>query len=597
MFNYLKQSTATQSRIVGPFVDDTDFKTAETGLSIANTDVKLSKNGAAGVNKNSGGGTHRNNGMYSLTFDATDTNTVGELEGSIAVSGALIVTFKFMVLEEDIYDALFGASAAGFNSSGLVTLAAAVHTGATVPTVTTLTNKTGFSLAATGLDAIVSTATGMVEIAKAIWDRVLNGANHNITNSAGKRLRQLVESGNYANGLVWLDTNVANIGSADFQDGTEVNPTSLVASVNTILASLPLHGCHVAAGSSVTFAVAQENQEWTGQNWTLALGGQSIAGTSILDATISGVSTGVPGDIRECFLDASTFAGGIFADCALNNTITLSGATDYHFFNCHHSEIGAPSTIDFGSAVGSTLVYVHDWHGELLILNMKAGDILNFSSGAGTLTLDSTCVAGTVSFSGIFGFTDNSSGMTINDVGAGSLAVVTDAVLVDTNELQTDDIPTLIAALNDLSAAAVNTEVDTAIVDAALSTAANLATVDSLVTAIKTVTDLLPDSGALSDLALIEGRTLSAADIAKLSASVGTIVSGVVETGTLSSTQMTSDLSEATNDHYIGRIILWTSGPLTNQATDITDYVGSNGLLTFTEVTDVPVDSNTFIIV
>jgi hypothetical protein len=114
MFGYLKQSTASQSRMVGVFVDDTDFKTVETGLTIANTDVKLSKNGAAGVNKNSGGGTHRNNGMYSLTFDATDTDTVGELTGSILVAGALIVVFKFVVLEETVYDALFGTSAPGY---------------------------------------------------------------------------------------------------------------------------------------------------------------------------------------------------------------------------------------------------------------------------------------------------------------------------------------------------------------------------------------------------------------------------------------------------------------------------------------------------
>ncbi len=60
-----------------------------------------------------------------------------------------------------------------------------------VSTVTTLTNKTGFSLAATGLDTIISTSTGMVEIAKAIWDRVLTDATHNINNSAGKRLRQI----------------------------------------------------------------------------------------------------------------------------------------------------------------------------------------------------------------------------------------------------------------------------------------------------------------------------------------------------------------------------------------------------------------------
>ena len=63
-----------------------------------------------------------------------------------------------------------------------------------VATVTTLTNKTGFSLAATGLDAIVSTATGMVEIAKSIWDRVLTGATHNIATSAGRRVREVIDS-------------------------------------------------------------------------------------------------------------------------------------------------------------------------------------------------------------------------------------------------------------------------------------------------------------------------------------------------------------------------------------------------------------------
>ena len=120
MFAFLRQSTANQSRMVGPFIDDTDFKTLETGLTIANTDVKLNKGAAVGVDKNSGGATHRNNGMYSLTFNATDTDTVGELTGSIAVTGALIVLFKFWVLEENIFDALFGATATGFDANGRV---------------------------------------------------------------------------------------------------------------------------------------------------------------------------------------------------------------------------------------------------------------------------------------------------------------------------------------------------------------------------------------------------------------------------------------------------------------------------------------------
>ena len=111
--NALRQSTASQARIVGPFVDDTDFKTLETGLTIASTDVKLMKNGAASVNKNSGGGTHRVNGNYSFTFDATDTDTVGELKVSISVAGALLVEKTFWVYEEAVFDALFAASATG----------------------------------------------------------------------------------------------------------------------------------------------------------------------------------------------------------------------------------------------------------------------------------------------------------------------------------------------------------------------------------------------------------------------------------------------------------------------------------------------------
>lgn len=111
---FLRQSTASQARNVGPFVDDTDFKTLETALTINNTDVKLSKNGAAVGNKNSGGGSHISNGFYALTFDATDSNTVGELQGSIAVAGALVVVFKFVVLEEAIYDALYASGATGF---------------------------------------------------------------------------------------------------------------------------------------------------------------------------------------------------------------------------------------------------------------------------------------------------------------------------------------------------------------------------------------------------------------------------------------------------------------------------------------------------
>ena len=98
--------------------------------------------------------------------------------------------------------------------------------------------------------------------------------------------------------------------------------------------------------------------------------------------------------------------------------------------------------------------------------------------------------------------------------------------------------------------------------------------------------------------ALITTRTLSAAQLAVQVALLGGAVTGFTAvTGTLSVTAMTTDLTEDTDDHYIGRTVIWTSGPLEGQASDITDYDGASKMLTYTEVTDIPANLNTFIIV
>jgi hypothetical protein len=91
----------------------------------------------------------------------------------------------------------------------------------------------------------------------------------------------------------------------------------------------------------------------------------------------------------------------------------------------------------------------------------------------------------------------------------------------------------------------------------------------------------------------ISGSSL-AAD--RLEQSALTIVTGSAVTGTLTTTQMTTNLTEATDDHYIGRIIIWVTGNLTGQATDITDYVGVNKRLVYTAVTEAPSNGDTFVI-
>jgi len=141
----------------------------------------------------------------------------------------------------------------------------------------------------------------------------------------------------------------------------------------------------------------------------------------------------------------------------------------------------------------------------------------------------------------------------LDELAAANIPADLDAVLADTNELQTDDIP------------------------GTLTTIAGY--VDTEVAAIKTVTD-----------------ALTAAAAAKIALSAAGIVNGSAAAGTLSTTQMTTDLTEATNDHYNGRVVIWTSGVLAGQASDITDYDGASKMLTYTAITEAPSASDTFVI-
>lgn len=103
----LRQNTSVDVP-VGPFLDDTDGKTAETGLTITQPDIRLKKNGGTWAQKNAVQTlTHEENGFYEVTLDATDTNTLGLLRLAIAESGALPVWEDFMVVTANVFDSLF----------------------------------------------------------------------------------------------------------------------------------------------------------------------------------------------------------------------------------------------------------------------------------------------------------------------------------------------------------------------------------------------------------------------------------------------------------------------------------------------------------
>ena len=148
--------------------------------------------------------------------------------------------------------------------------------------------------------------------------------------------------------------------------------------------------------------------------------------------------------------------------------------------------------------------------------------------------------------------------------------------------------------------------------------AALITTVDTVVDAIKVVTDKFAftvtnevDSNTLS----VSGTAQTAGDLAALLTTIDTVVDAIkvvtddqataattlvvstTKAGTLSTTQASTNLTEATDDHYIGRTIIFSSGALQDQASDITDYVGVNVVLTFSALTEAPAAGVSFVIV
>ena len=133
---FLRQSTAQTIRF-GPCLDKTDGVTEETALTLAQADMRLSKDGGAFAQKSAAGNaTHDSDGWYSTALSTTDTATVGELILNVhQPANMLPVWLRFWVLEEAIYDALFGASAAGFDANQRVDVGSWLGTAAATPTV------------------------------------------------------------------------------------------------------------------------------------------------------------------------------------------------------------------------------------------------------------------------------------------------------------------------------------------------------------------------------------------------------------------------------------------------------------------------------
>ena len=98
---------------------------------------------------------------------------------------------------------------------------------------------------------------------------------------------------------------------------------------------------------------------------------------------------------------------------------------------------------------------------------------------------------------------------------------------------------------------------------------------------------------AQNDLDTITGA--DGATLATIQTQVGQI-NGAAATGTLSTTQCTSDLTGYLTSELIGRTITFTGGTANGQKARITAYTATNGDIEFTTITTAPANADTFVI-
>ncbi len=276
--------------------------------------------------------------------------------------------------------------------------------------------------------------------------------------------------------------------------------------------------------------------------------------------------------------DGSDFTGSVTVTIAKDGAApAASGGTGpthqsggYHEYNPTQAETnyGHIAFVFAGSGAITTTVQVYTGFPQTVDNNVLAAGATGFAA-IDTVVDAVKAVTDNLPDSGALSDLATIEGLASGATGFAAIDTVVDAILLDTDEMQGDDVPALIAALD---VVVDRVEADT----------------QDIQTQIGTAGDGLTELATASALATVDGIADNL---------VSGIIFGAVEAGTLSLTQCTSGLTGYTNDQLIGRVIIFLTGDTAGEATDITDYEETNGLLTFTAVTLAPSAADTFKIV
>lgn len=312
------------------------------------------------------------------------------------------------------------------------------------------------------------------DVAVGVADEVLTGATHNVSNSLGRRIRELDEQIGYQDGAVWIDTANGASGAVVGENGTVNNPVDNITQALALAVAIGITRLRVASGSSITLVAEMEGYEVYNCNWTLVLNGQSISDSCIIGADVTGIATGaVRPKFSRCQLGAVTLPPAIITKCGIGDNsgaFTVGSAGQYVFDECYSLVPGSGTPTFTMTGTGSaTGINNRGWKGgasytldsDITLSHevVVGGGTTIVTGGADvevrgitrslTLTLSN---AGTVQFVGITGpiaisgtatstvnlygvsssLTDTSSGTTVTDATTGSALAAIQADLPNT---------------------------------------------------------------------------------------------------------------------------------------------------------------------
>jgi hypothetical protein len=619
----LKADTAVKV-VIGPVVAVGDGFTPVTTLAVSTADeAELMKHDAASVTDISGNtfaAIASMDGYYNLTITAGQLDTEGMVTVGINDDSlCLPVVWRGMVVNANVYDSLYAAATTDYlqvdveQVDGDATAAANLNSACDNYSATR-------GLAGTALPGVAADGAGGLPISDlgGLDLDALNTAAVRLTAARAQVLDDWINAGRLDAILDIIAADVVNLDGAAMR-GTdsaalasvctearlaELAAANLPADIDAILADTSVLGKRVTltgtanAGDTTTQITltggVATDQYYNGQLVVITGGtgiGQARTVLSYTGSTAVAVPTRdwvVAPNGTSTFVVIGADEPGLLeagvAQAGANATITLDAAAD----GANNTYKSALIMITGGTGAGQTRL-ITAYNGTTKIATVVPNWTTNPAAGSIYQVIP-------------FGYVDV--GQWLGEVATGdgdwaALKAETAAILVDTGTT----------------------------LPATLSTIAGY--IDTEVAAIKAVTDALPDAGALTSIGTdtarltaaraavltdwIDGGRLdllldavkaitdalgatAAANLAKSMSDAG-LPSGAAIAGTLSTTQMTTNLTEATDDHYIGRTVIWTSGVLLGQASDITDYAGATKLLTYTAVTEAPSATDTFIIV